>query len=72
MKKESVDHHADYYFNQMIDDISYLKSISGEINVLCGDEINPDYAHDELGGVEHMPDVLVRVHSTEEISQIIF
>ena len=52
------------------DDISYLKSISGEINVLCGDEINPDYAHDELGGVEHMPDVLVRVHSTEEISQI--
>lgn len=52
------------------DDISYLKSISGEINVLCGDEINPDYAHDELGGVEHMPDVLVRVHTTEEISQI--
>jgi len=52
------------------DDISKLKSISGEINVLYGDEINPDCAHDELGGVEHMPDVLVRVHSTEEISQI--
>jgi len=53
-----------------LDDISKLKSISGEVNVLCGDEINPDYAHDELGGVEHMPDVLVRVHTTEEISEI--
>ena len=53
-----------------LEDISRLKNISGEMNVLYGDEINPDYAHDELGGVEHMPDVLVRVHTTEEISEI--
>ena len=58
------------YNKVTLDDISKLKSISGEINVLYGDEINPDYAHDELGGVEHMPDVLVRVQSTEEISEI--
>ena len=30
------------------DDISKLKNISGEINVLCGDEINPDYAGVEI------------------------
>lgn len=53
-----------------LDDVRKLKNISGEINVLYGDEINPDYAHDELGGIEHMPDVLVRVHSTQEISSI--
>ena len=49
-------------------DITALKAICGETNVLCGDAINPDYAHDELGGISHMPEVLVRVHSTEEIS----
>ena len=52
------------------DDILKLKSIAGDVNVLVGDEINPDYAHDELGGIEKMPEVLVRVHTTEEISGI--
>lgn len=52
------------------EDISMLKAISGDVNVIYGNDINPDYAHDELGGIEHMPDVLVRVHTTEEISQI--
>ncbi len=52
------------------DDILKLKSIAGEANVLTGDEINADYAHDELGGIEKMPDVLVRVHTTEEVSEI--
>ncbi|MBR5587132.1 MAG: FAD-binding oxidoreductase [Clostridia bacterium] len=52
------------------DDILKLKSISGDANVLCGDEINPDYAHDELGGVNQMPEALVKVHTTEEISEI--
>lgn len=51
-------------------DINILKSIVGEQNVLTGDAINPDYAHDELGGIEKMPDALIRVHSTEEISGI--
>jgi len=52
------------------DDIKALVKISGEDNVLFGDSISPDYAHDELGGIEKMPEVLVRVNSTEEISSV--
>lgn len=52
------------------DDIAVLKQIAGDTNVLYKDEINPDYAHDELGGIEKMPEAVVRVHSTEEISAI--
>ena len=51
-------------------DIAALKAICGEPNVLCGDAINPDYTHDELGGISQMPEALVRVHSTEEVSAI--
>ena len=51
-------------------DIKALRAIVGEGEVLVGDAINPDYAHDELGGIERMPDVLVRVTSTEQISEI--
>lgn len=50
------------------DDIKTLAKIVGEENVIFGDAINPDYAHDELGGIERMPDALVRTHTTEEIS----
>ncbi|MBO7208680.1 MAG: FAD-binding oxidoreductase [Clostridia bacterium] len=52
------------------DDIKLLCTIAGEENVLSGDAISPDYGHDELGGIEKMPEVLVRVHKTEEIAQI--
>lgn len=52
------------------EDLIKLKNIAGEQNVIFGDNINPDYAHDELGGVERMPEVLIRVHTTEEISEI--
>ncbi len=52
------------------DDIKILCEIVGAEHVLYGDAISADYAHDELGGIEKMPDVLVRVHSTEEISKI--
>lgn len=51
-------------------DIAALKAIVGEANLLVGEAISPDYAHDELGGIERMPEVLVRVHTTEEISAI--
>ena len=53
-----------------VSDIEKLKEIAGSENVLCGDEISEDYSHDELGGVESMPDVLVRVKTTEEVSGI--
>ena len=52
------------------EDLIKLKNIAGEQNVIFGDDINPDYAHDELGGVERMPEVLIRVHTTEEVSEI--
>ena len=51
-------------------DLAVLRSIVGDVNVLYGEEISPDYSHDELGGISRMPDVLVRVHTTEEISAI--
>lgn len=51
-------------------DIAALQQAVGVADVLFGDAINPDYAHDELGGIEKMPEVLVRVHSTEEVSAV--
>ena len=51
-------------------DIAALQAICGEANVLCGDAVNPDYAHDELGDVARMPEVLVRVRSTQEVSAV--
>ena len=51
-------------------DIAALRAIAGESEVFTGEAINPDYSHDELGGISVMPEVLVRVHSTEEISAI--
>ena len=51
-------------------DVEYLRSVLGAESVLFGDEINPDYAHDELGGVMKMPELLVRVSTVEEISAV--
>lgn len=51
-------------------DIAALRLIVGDGEVLVGEAINPDYSHDELGGIEHMPDALVRARSTEEVSAV--
>ena len=51
-------------------DIDALRAIVGPENVLLVEGINPDYAHDELGDVSHMPEVLVRVRATREVSEI--
>ena len=51
-------------------DLITLRAIVGEDNVIVGSDINPDYSHDELGAVKKMPDALVRVHSTEEVSNV--
>ncbi len=53
-----------------IKDIEKLYDIVGKDFVTVGEEINEDYGHDELGGIEKMPEVLVKVSSTEEISAI--
>ena len=51
-------------------DIAALQAIVGQDEVLTGEAINPDYAHDELGGISRMPEALVRVRTTEEVSAI--
>ncbi|MBO4733496.1 MAG: FAD-binding oxidoreductase [Clostridia bacterium] len=51
-------------------DIDFLKSVIAPERVLTGAEIAEDYSHDELGGVKKMPDVLIRVLSTEEVSAV--
>ena len=51
-------------------DIAALQAIVGPAEVFSGEAINPDYAHDELGGISQMPEVLVRVRSTEEVSAV--
>jgi len=58
------------YNKVTIEDIAALQRIVGESEVFFGDAINEDYAHDELGGISCMPEVLVRVRSTEEVSAI--
>ena len=40
------------YNKLSVEDIKMLQEIVGKENVLCGKDINPDYAHDELGGIE--------------------
>ena len=52
------------------EDIAALQQIVGESEVFTGEAINEDYAHDELGGISRMPEVLVRVRRTEEVSAI--
>jgi len=51
-------------------DIAVLEAIVGKTEVLTGKAISPDYAHDELGGIFQMPEVLIRVRTTEEVSAI--
>lgn len=51
-------------------DIAFLKSVISPERVLCGEEIAEDYSHDELGGIQSLPEVLVRVLSTEEVSAV--
>ena len=58
------------YNNVTAADIAKLQAIVGESEVFTGDAINPDYAHDELGGISRMPEALVRVRCTEEVSAI--
>lgn len=53
-----------------LNDIEYLKNILGSDRVYIGDMINEDFSHDELGGIEKMPDVLVEVLTTGEVSSI--
>lgn len=50
--------------------VEELRAIVGAERCLTGGGISEDYSHDELGGVERMPDVLLRVKTTEEVSAV--
>lgn len=52
---------------QNIDDL--MNIIPGE-RMIIGDEINEDYSHDELGNFSKYPDLVLKVKSTEEVSEI--
>lgn len=49
--------------------IQSFKSVAGQERVYTGEDINEDYSHDELGGISKMPDAMVEVLSTEEVSK---
>lgn len=51
-------------------DIEFLKALVGKDRICVGEEISEDFSHDELGGVKKMPEVLIEVLSTEEVSKI--
>ena len=51
-------------------DVATLAAMVKPGHCLTGDAIGPDYAHDELGGVQRLPDVLLKVSGTEEVAQI--
>lgn len=53
------------------DDLKYIHSvINDDSRILCGSDINEEYSHDELSGTESYPDVVVKVLSAQEVSQI--
>lgn len=51
-------------------DIDFLVSILDKDRVITGDDINDDFSHDEMGGISKMPEVLVEVLTTDEVSKI--
>ncbi|MBR5527510.1 MAG: FAD-binding oxidoreductase [Clostridia bacterium] len=51
-------------------DIDALIAATSADRVLYGESISEDYSHDELGGISNMPEVLVKVLSTEEVAAV--
>ncbi|AYE34020.1 FAD-binding oxidoreductase [Clostridium septicum] len=52
-------------------DIEYINSIINDSErVLVGEDISEDYSHDELGAIKQMPEIVVQVLETEEVSRI--
>lgn len=51
-------------------DLCRLHEIIPEGRILTGEQIGKDYSHDELSGITNAPEVLIRVLSTEEVSEI--
>lgn len=47
-----------------------LRQYFGTEALQSGSQINPDFGHDEMETVYHLPDILVRPGNTEEVAQI--
>lgn len=54
-----------------LNDLKYINSVINDSErVLYGENINEEYSHDELSDTKSYPDVVVKIISTDEISQI--
>lgn len=51
-------------------DINFLVELLGKDRVYVGEDINEDFSHDELGGISKMPEVMIEVLTTEEVSKV--
>lgn len=51
-------------------DLGCLAAIVGANRAFIGGDISEDYSHDELGGVKKFPEILLKVHTVDEISRI--
>ncbi|HEY8365020.1 MAG TPA: FAD-binding oxidoreductase [Haloplasmataceae bacterium] len=58
------------YSKITIDDINYFKSVIASSRVFSQDEISEEYGKDELGTIKVIPDCLIQVVSTEEVSLV--
>jgi glycolate oxidase len=52
-------------------DYQYILEMIGDCDrVLYRDAVGEDYSHDELGGITSRPDIVIKVHSTEEVAAV--
>ncbi|ETA80912.1 2-hydroxy-acid oxidase [Youngiibacter fragilis 232.1] len=51
-------------------DLAFLRQALDDGRVYAGEAISEDFSHDELGGISRMPEVMVEVLSTEEVSKV--
>jgi glycolate oxidase len=51
--------------------VAALRRIAGEANVLVGSEVLEPYTHDETVGLRADPEVVVKVTSAEQVSQVL-
>lgn len=52
-------------------DVENLRKLIGDDQrVLFGDAISEDYSHDELGGTESWPDIVIKATSTNDVSNV--
>jgi len=53
-----------------IKDIDFLTSVVGRNKIFLGEDIHQDFCHDELFSISSMPEVLVEVENSSQISKI--